>query len=267
MSLDDSMREAEPGASEPNHLTIDGIAVRVFDDRAAAIGRAADRVSACLATRSVLALPTGRTPIDLYQELRRRHVQSALSFAQVETFNLDEYWPIAPDAPGSFRRFMRENLFAHVDLQPERAHIPNGAVPRDAVERECAAYEALIAAAGGLDLAVLGIGRNGHIGFNEPGSSPSSRTRLVELTDDTRRANAGDFADLEAVPRHALTMGIGTILSARALLVLAFGAAKAEILARALRGPIDASCPASFLRTVGLHVELLLDRDAARLLP
>ena len=257
------MREAEPGASETNLLTIDGIAVRVFGNRAAAIRCAADRVSSCLAGRSVLALPTGRTPIDLYRELRDRHQLGAISFAQAETFNLDEYWPIEPTTRGSFRRFMREHLFDHVDLAPERAHLPDGRVERAAVASECTAYEAAITRAGGLDLAILGIGRNGHVGFNEPGSPIDSRTRLVELTAETRRDNERDFDDPQTIPQHALTMGIATILSARALMVLAFGAAKAEILAHALRGPIDASCPASFLRTVAPRVEFLLDPAAA----
>lgn len=209
----------------------------------------------------VLGLPTGGTPLALYREWVRMHREDGLSFAGVSTFNLDEYWP-AP-AGASFADFMREHLFQHVDLRPERIHLLDGAVPAAGVAAECARYEAAIRAAGGLDLQILGIGVNGHVGFNEPGSPADSRTRRVRLAELTvqraarsQPAWAGCF--------EALTMGVATILEARRIVVLAFGAEKAAIVARALDGPEDADCPASLLRRHP-RVEWLLDVAAARI--
>ena len=198
---------------------------------------------------AVLGLATGGTPLGVYQELIRLHREEGLSFAGVRTFNLDEYLPMAPDAPQSYRRFMQEKLFDHIDIAFENTHVPSGlARPVEQIEADCAAYEANIEAAGGLDLQLLGIGRTGHIGFNEPGSGAQTRTRLVALDSVTRGDAAGEFFGLENVPARAITMGVGTILSARRLIVMASGARKAAIVAQALEGKITSKVPASFVR-------------------
>jgi glucosamine-6-phosphate deaminase len=206
-----------------------------------------------------LGLATGATPQALYAELIRRNQRGQLSFSRVETFNLDEYLGIGPEHPRSFHRAMRDSLFAHVDLDPANTHLPAGDSADPAAE--AAAYEALIEARGGIDLQILGIGRNGHIGFNEPGSSLRSRTRVKTLSRATLRDNQLGKPDFEA-PVMAITMGIGTILDAEALLVLATGAAKAGAVAAALEGPLAASCPASAIQ---LHPDatVVLDPEAA----
>ena len=206
-----------------------------------------------------LGLAAGGTPRTLYAELIRRHQSGALSFSRVETFNLDEYVGVDRDHTRSFRREMRESLFDHVDVNPGRVHFPAGdAIDRDA---EAAGYEALIKARGGIDLQLLGIGRNGHIGFNEPGSSLTSVTRVTTLSDDTVRDNHLEGAGL-AQPIRAITMGIGTILDANAILLLATGAAKAPAIAAALEGPITVSCPASAIQRHP-RVTVLVDLAAA----
>ncbi len=198
---------------------------------------------------AVLGLATGGTPIGVYRELIRLHRDEGLSFAAVRTFNLDEYLPMAPDAPQSYRRFMQEQLFDHLDIPFEQTHVPNGrARPVEQIEADCHAYEAAIEAAGGLDLQLLGIGRTGHIGFNEPGSGAQTRTRLVALDSVTRSDAAGEFFGLENVPARAITMGVGTILGARSLILMASGARKAEIVAETLEGKITSKVPASFVR-------------------
>ena len=206
-----------------------------------------------------LGLATGATPKALYAELIRRYRLGQLSFSRVETFNLDEYLGIGPQHPRSFHRAMRDSLFAHVDIEPTRTHLPAGDSADPAAEAE--AYEALIRARGGIDLQILGIGRNGHIGFNEPGSSLGSRTRVKTLSRATLRDNRLGEPGFEA-PTLAITMGIATILDARALLVLATGATKAAAVAAALEGPLAASCPASAIQ---LHprATVLLDPEAA----
>ena len=176
------------------------------------------------------------------------HREEGLSFAQVITFNLDEYYPMAPGSIHSYHRFMWENLFSQIDIAPENVHIPRGDVPRDAIEAECLRYEEAIRAAGGIDLQLLGIGRSGHIGFNEPGSSAGSRTRLVTLDLVTRRDTAADFFGEENVPREAITMGVGTILEAREILILATGEHKADIVRRAVEGELDHEVAATFLQ-------------------
>ncbi|HYT81892.1 MAG TPA: glucosamine-6-phosphate deaminase [Gemmatimonadales bacterium] len=198
--------------------------------------------------RCVLGLATGSTPLGVYQELIRRHRAGELSFAGVITFNLDEYYPMAPDSPHSYRRYMWENFFAHVDIRPEHVHIPDGAAPRDRLAEQCAAYERAIADAGGLDFQILGIGKTGHIGFNEPGSSPDSRTRLVTLDTITRKDAAGDFFGESNVPREALTMGVATILEAREIALIATGEHKAGIVQRAVEGEISPDVAATFLQ-------------------
>lgn len=196
----------------------------------------------------VLGLATGSTPISLYAELVRLHREEGLSFANVTTFNLDEYYPLAPDHPQSYRRFMRTQLFDHVDIDPARTHLPSGTVPKTEVDAHCAAYEAMIAAAGGIDFQILGIGRTGHIGFNEPGSARHSLTRLVTLDPLTRRDAAGDFGGDAATPRHALTMGVRSIMNARRVVLMAWGQHKADIVRQAVEGEVNTHVTASFLQ-------------------
>jgi glucosamine-6-phosphate deaminase len=198
--------------------------------------------------QAVLGLATGSTPIGVYRELIRMHREEGLSFADVVTFNLDEYYPMKPDSIHSYHRFMWENLFAHVDIKREHVHIPRGDTPREDVELECLRYEEAIRQAGGIDLQVLGIGKTGHIGFNEPGSGVESRTRLVHLDNVTRQDAAADFFGEEYVPREALTMGVATILDAREIIILATGEHKAGIVRRAVEGDIDVEVAATFLQ-------------------
>ncbi|MDF1501964.1 glucosamine-6-phosphate deaminase [Roseisolibacter sp. H3M3-2] len=198
--------------------------------------------------RAVLGLATGSTPIGVYRELIRLHREEGLSFRNVVTFNLDEYYPMAPDSIHSYHRYMWENLFAHIDVAPEHVHIPDGTLPRERVEAATAAYEAAIAAAGGIDFQLLGIGKTGHIGFNEPGSGVDSRTRLVHLDAVTRKDAAADFFGEENVPREALTMGVATILGAREIAILATGEHKAGIVRRAVEGEVNIEVAATFLQ-------------------
>jgi glucosamine-6-phosphate deaminase len=195
----------------------------------------------------VLGLATGSTPLGTYRELIRMHREDGLDFSKVTTFNLDEYVGLPPEHPQSYRAFMAENFFRHVNVDVKRTHIPDG-MARD-VPAECARYEAAIRAAGGIDLQLLGIGSDGHIGFNEPSSSLASRTRIKTLTERTRADNARFFeGDLAKVPVHCITMGVGTIMESREVLLLAFGANKAGAVAGAVEGPITAMNPASILQ-------------------
>ncbi|GHC62012.1 glucosamine-6-phosphate deaminase [Roseibacillus persicicus] len=212
--------------------------------------------------RYVLGLATGSTPIPLYEELVRLHREEGLSFEKVTTFNLDEYYGLSPESEQSYHHFMQKHLFSKVDIAPERIHIPDGMVPRNEVERYCAEYEEAITQAGGIDLQILGIGRTGHIGFNEPPSDDSTRTRLVTLDPVTRQDAASDFGGLDFVPKEAITMGIATILEARTAVLLAWGERKQEIVSRSLASSPSSSIPASFLN---LHQDAayLLDEAAA----
>ncbi len=211
----------------------------------------------------VLGLATGNTPLHLYQELIRLHQRENLDFSQVTTFNLDEYVGLPPEHPSSYTSFMLQNLFQHINVPPERIHIPNGMAAD--IPAECRLYEEAIRAAGGIDLQILGIGSDGHIGFNEPSSALGSRTRIKTLTEQTRRDNAPFFGGADKVPQHVITMGIGTILDSRSCLLLAFGAKKAETVAAMVEGAITASVPASALQ---LHAEsrVILDAAAGKLL-
>jgi glucosamine-6-phosphate deaminase len=197
---------------------------------------------------AVLGLATGSTPVGVYRELVRLHREQGLSFARVITFNLDEYWPMPHTSRHSYRRFMAEHLFNHVDLPPSQAHVPDGELARESVDAACAAYEARITAAGGIDFQLLGIGKTGHIGFNEPGSGSSSRTRIIHLDAVTRRDAAADFFGEEHVPREAITMGVATILEAREIALLATGEHKAGIVRRAVEGEISPTIAATFLQ-------------------
>jgi glucosamine-6-phosphate deaminase len=241
----------------------DRIVVRVYEDVDAAARAVADRIVAAIREKPslVLGLPTGRTPQPVYAELKRRHAAGTVDFARVTTFNLDEFVGVAATQLGSFRRVMQEQFFDTVNVMPERIGFLDGmaADPED----ECQRYERAIEAAGGIDLQFLGIGTNGHIGFNEPGDRLMAATHRAELLSVTREANAPLFGGHSArVPRFALTVGIGTILSAREVILVAFGDRKARCIEEMIRGPLTTQLPASFLQ---LHprVELFLDRGAA----
>lgn len=208
---------------------------------------------------SVLGLATGSTPIPLYKDLIRRHKEKGLDFSQVVTFNLDEYLGLPPSHDQSYRYFMDHNLFNHVNIPKGNIHVPYGHA--DSVLEFCEWYEDQIRKAGGIDLQVLGIGGDGHIAFNEPGSSLGSRTRLKTLTEETIKDNARFFKSMDEVPRFAITMGVGTILEARKIVMLANGAKKAQIIADAIEGPVTSQVTASALQ---LHrdVIVIVDKEA-----
>jgi glucosamine-6-phosphate deaminase len=211
--------------------------------------------------RLVLGLPTGRTPLPLYRALAERHARGESDWSRATTFNLDEFVGLDPAHPGSYRSYMREHLFAHVNVSPRRTHFLDGRAPN--LDAECARFEDKILRAGGIDLQILGIGENGHIGFNEPATALSPWSHRVRLTLASRRANAGFFGDsVRQVPREALSMGVSTILHARAIVLVATGRRKAAIVAKMVTGPIATQIPASLLQ---LHhtVEILLDDGAA----
>jgi glucosamine-6-phosphate deaminase len=237
--------------------------VHVRDDVDAAARDVADRICAAIRQKPslVLGLPTGRTPQPVYAELRRRHAAGVVDFSQVTTFNLDEFLGLAATAAGSFRREMQEQFFAAVNVAPDRIGFLDGMAAD--LEAECCRYDRAIAAAGGIDVQLLGIGTNGHIGFNEPGDALIASTHRATLHPGTREANALLFGgDVAQVPQSALTMGIGTILSAREVILVAFGERKAHCIERMVHGPVSTQLPASLLQ---LHprVELFLDRGAA----
>jgi glucosamine-6-phosphate deaminase len=210
----------------------------------------------------VLGFATGSTPIRVYSELVRLHRQEKLSFRHVITFNLDEYYPMPPDSVYSYVNFMRKQLFDHVDILPRNIHIPNGNLPLEQMVDHCRHYEQMIRDAGGIDLQILGIGRTGHIAFNEPGSQINSVTRIITLDALTRKDAASDFFGLENVPRRAITMGIGSVLSARRILLMAWGEGKTTVVRQAVEGDISAQCPASFLQT-HKNIMIVLDEAAA----
>jgi glucosamine-6-phosphate deaminase len=239
------------------------VRITIFKNEREASIALARRVAAELAATPtiVVGLPTGRTPIHLYRELVRLHARAGADFSRATTFNLDEFLGVAPSHPGSYRSYMETHLFSHVNLAPERIHFLNGATTDP--DGECERYEAAIEAAGGIDLQILGLGTNGHIGFNEPARALEPRTHRVVLKSSTRRSNAPLFGDdPEAVPREALSMGMATIMRARALVLLATWKSKASCIAKIVGGPITTRLPASCLQ---LHprAELLLDEAAA----
>jgi glucosamine-6-phosphate deaminase len=227
------------------------------------VGREAARVVANAVRRNPalrLGLATGSTMLGMYRELVRLHREEALDFSRVITFNLDEYLGLPSHHPQSFHHFMQQNLFADVNINPGNIHIPDGAID-GAYEEYCASYEAAIRECGGIDLQILGIGRNGHVGFNEPTSSLGSRTRLKVLSKETIDDNRKFFTADEKIPQCAITMGIGTILEAKRILLLASGSSKAAAIAKAIEGPLTASVTASALQ---LHsdVTCIVDREA-----
>lgn len=232
--------------------------VLVLDTAADVARHVAGRFLHLLRRPCVLGLATGSTTLPIYARLVEAHRAGRASFRHMTTFNLDEYVGLVPGHPASFVRFMREALFDHVDIDPARVHLLDSAVPDPAAEAE--RYERAIRTAGGIDLQLLGIGANGHIGFNEPGSALSSRTRCVTLAPSTRDANR-HFFDSEPVPRQALTMGIATILDAREIMLAATGPSKARAVACAVDGPITPECPASALQAHAAAT-IVCDREA-----
>jgi glucosamine-6-phosphate deaminase len=244
------------------------VPVRIFPDSEQASVQVARELAAFIRQRAqegrpaVLGLATGSSPTRVYEELVRLHREEGLSFQNVVTFNLDEYFPMAPDSLQSYVRFMREYLFDHIDIQPENVHIPDGTVSADQVGEFCRRYEEQIREAGGIDWQLLGIGRTGHIGFNEPGSGAASRTRLITLDHITRTDAASDFYGEENVPRRAITMGVGTILEARHIVLLAWGEGKAAVIKRMVEGEPTDTVPATYLQHHPA-VQVVLDEAAA----
>lgn len=255
-------------SSEPNLALCERIPTLVFErskDVSLAVAREiADLINTKTARgeKTVLGLATGSTPTGVYAELIRMHKEEKLSFKHVITFNLDEYYPMRPAELQSYHRFMHEHLLDHIDIPKHQIHIPDGTLPIEKVNAYCADYEAAIARHGGIDLQILGIGRTGHIGFNEPGSGKESRTRLITLDRVTRADAAADFFGEEHVPRRAITMGVGTILRARRIILMAFGEGKAPVVAKAIEGPVTAVIAASFLQDHA-NSQIMLDRAAS----
>jgi len=207
---------------------------------------------------ALLGLATGSTPIGIYKQLVDANKEGLISFKDVATYNLDEYVGIDGSHNQSYRHFMNENLFNHIDINIEKTHVPNGKAVD--LEAECTRYDAEIDAAGQLDIQLLGLGHNGHIGFNEPADHLSAGTHIVELAQETRQANARFFTSIDEVPTQAITMGVATILKAKTVLLVVKGEDKADIVKEALRGPITTQCPASLLQ---LHPNLIVLLDSA----
>ena len=247
---------------------LERIPVLIFDDTNQLAYQVARRIATLVESKqaigeyAVLGLPTGSTPIGVYQHLIDMHRNQGLDFSNVITFNLDEYYPMRPDNLQSYHRFMRENFFDFVNIPDDHIHIPDGTIPREEIEEHCLEYEYLIEKAGGIDLLLLGIGRSGHIGFNEPGSGPTTRTRLIVLDQITRKDAASDFFAEENVPREALTMGVGTILAAREVILMATGEHKAPIIRRTVEEEPTRQVTASFLQEHN-DAEIFVDRAAA----
>ena len=247
------------------------LAVTVYPDQQTAAQKVAHRIASLIRNKqdrnekAVLGLATGVTPVGVYAELVRIHREEGLSFKNVITFNLDEYYPMHPTSAQSYVVFMNEHLFNHIDIKKSNIHIPDGTLKQECLQAFCMEYEQKINALGGLDLQILGIGRTGHIGFNEPGSAPNSGTRLVTLNDLTRSDAARDFGGKENVPTKALTMGIGTIFKAREIILMAWSQKKASIIKKAVEGEISGDVPATYLQ-LSDNVEFILDKDAASLL-
>ena len=252
----------------PHVHTHERVPVEVFADPAEASAHVAKLLADVIRgkaernEKAVLGLATGSTPVTVYNELIRLHREEGLSFANVITFNLDEYYPMQPDELQSYVRFMREHLFDHVDIPKDQWHVPDGTLPTEAVPGYCAGYEKAIADAGGIDVQLLGIGRTGHIGFNEPGSGRDSRTRMIWLDRLTRLDAASDFFGIEHVPTRAITMGVGTVLDARRIVLMAWGEGKAPIVARAVEGEVTDAVAASFLQQ-HRDATFILDQAAA----
>lgn len=238
--------------------------VVILDTPADVAITAAEHISCMISTKpcAILGLATGGSTIGLYDELVARYNRKQLSFAGVTSFNLDEYIGLEPLNSQSYRSFMTHHLFEHIDINIKNTHVPNGMIP---VQTANAAYEDLIQSKGGIDLQILGIGNNGHIGFNEPGSSFMSRTRAKALTKETIKANSRFFSTGEYQPNLAITMGIGTILDARKIVLIATGEAKSFAVRDMIEGPLSNQCPASALQNHP-NVVIVIDKAAAHLL-
>ena len=230
------------------------ISTQIFKDSQAASIAVAEEIVNNINTNAnsekpyILGLATGSTPTRVYEELIRLYKAQKVSFQNVITFNLDEYFPMQPEALQSYVRFMNEHLFDHIDIRPENINIPDGTCPKEQIHQYCKAYEQKIDDLGGIDFQLLGIGRTGHIGFNEPGSNEQTFTRLITLDQVTRQDAASDFFSAEGVPQKAITMGVGTILKAKKLVMMAWGEGKAQVIKKAVEGPITDHLPSSFLQ-------------------
>ena len=239
--------------------------VRTYESKDAIGAAAASLFAACVIEKpnAVLGLATGSTPIPTYKKMAELYTSGAVDYSGITTFNLDEYVGLGHDHEQSYYYFMHENLFSHINVPEERIHVLSGTAPDS--EKECADYEKMIDAAGGIDLQILGIGRNGHIAFNEPADAFAPVTHVVQLTDSTIEANKRFFSSADEVPRKALTMGIGSIMKARAIIIIATGSDKAEAVKAMIKGPITPECPASVLQ-MHPNVVVMLDEGAASLL-
>lgn len=246
-------------------------AIKVYANADDASSYVADKIAQIIKTKqekgdlAILGLATGSTPKGVYKELVRLHQNEGLSFKNVVTFNLDEYYPMHPVEEQSYVVFMKQNLFNHIDIPANQIHIPDGTLSVEAIKVYCELYEKKIVDLGGLDVQLLGIGRSGHIGFNEPGSLQDSITRLVSLDDITREDASDDFGGRDKVPTQAITMGIQTIVQAKKIFLVALSERKAEIIQKAIQGEISEAVPATFLQQLE-HVEYILDEKAASLL-
>lgn len=244
------------------------VPVQIYDTPATAVKAVAKEIAdlikskAAKSEKCVLGLATGSSPIKLYAELVRMHKEEGLSFKNVITFNLDEYFPMPKEAAQSYHFFMHKHLFNHIDIDPKNVNIPDGTLKSENVDKFCKEYEKKIEAAGGIDIQILGIGRTGHIGFNEPGSPMTSKTRMVYLDNLTISDAAGDFNGRENVPSRAITMGVGTIMGAKHIILMAWGEKKAPIIKKTVEGSISDSVPATFLQTHP-NVNFVIDETAA----
>lgn len=244
--------------------------LKIFSDSKNASEYTAKEVAKLITERNskeehtVLGLATGNTPVQFYKELIGYH-KEGLSFKKVITFNLDEFYPMQASRKESFHSFMNTHFFKHVDIPEENIHIPDGEIPGDYVKSFCDAYENKIKKAGGIDIQILGIGRNGHVGFNEPGSRRNSITRLVHLDEMTRKDAAKEFNGIQNVPKMAITMGIRTILDAKKIYLLSFGERKAEIINKCFYDKISSGNPASYLQKEE-NIEVILDQKAGALI-
>lgn len=244
------------------------IPIQILDDHIQAASWIAETIATLITEKkqkgefAVIGLATGSTPTNVYKELVKRHKTEGLSFKNVITFNLDEYYPMEPYKLQSYVRFMNEHLFNHIDIDPKNIHIPDGTIANEDITAFCTNYEAQIEKVGGIDIQLLGIGRNGHIGFNEPGSDRNSKTRLITLEHSTIADAASDFYGEDDVPRRAVTMGISTILKARKIILMALGEGKSKIIREAVEGPITNHVPASFLQKHPNTI-VLLDKASA----
>jgi len=274
-----SRKETIPGLYHQHELkyqlkTYEKMPVTIWEDSRLASRHIAQSIALAIRQKQqenekiVLGLATGSSPVKIYEELVRLHKEEGLSFYNVVTFNLDEYYPMEPDSVHSYVYFMYEHLFNHIDIPKENIYIPDGTISLDDMDEYCEWYEAQIEAHGGIDIQILGIGRTGHIGFNEPGSWADSRTRLVKLDAITRRDAAADFGGIENVPYRAITMGVSTIMRARNIYLLAWGEHKASIIKEAVEGPVTEQVPASFLQkhpNVRVHIDLAAAGELSRI--